>query len=161
MFSKSDSASSASQENKPLIFSTVAIKNIANSFLLQDGRVTGYNLLKNNEWLVRTSSLLGALTIDFCHDNQYDSMRFLLTKEGWVYDDFKTIREINTEPNTALKHKNQLLDLLNSQALLEGKSQILPTADLAAKEQIYSVYSALAPHIKPIIPDSYSSGNKM
>lgn len=161
MFSKSDSASSASQENKPLIFSTVAIKSAPNPFLFQDGRITGYNFLKENEWLVRTSSVLGALTVDYCQDNQYNSMRFLLTKEGWVYDDFKTVREINTEPNTALNFKNQLLALLDSVALLEGKTQVLPTADLAAKEQIYNVYCARVPHIKAIIPESYSAGNKM
>lgn len=107
----------------------------------QDGGVRGFNLLKDNQWLIRTSSIKGVLTVDFKKNDKQISFRCYLADHGWELDsrNFEGLKYC-TDVETSIASADQLIELLNSLDILDGLEQILPNEDMAAKDELFSVY---------------------
>ncbi|KTD45217.1 hypothetical protein Lqui_2688 [Legionella quinlivanii] len=130
-------------DTKYLVFSSALISSSLRHEVChgKDGRVRGFHLLKENEWLIRTSSLKGVLTIDYKKEGQSLSLRCYLTTQGWRLDDGNSSRfDYCTDPSMSVLYADQLLDVLNHLSLLQGLHQVLPDNNMAATDEMFSAY---------------------
>jgi len=147
MFSKSSYDGVTPPQKVPQIFSLKWISRTPSAFKLQNtNKVTGYNLLKKNQWLLRSSSALGALTVDYNRNNLNASLRFLLTDDGWiVWDDSTKNLKCNADVDKAIKYAPQLFELLQKAEWLEGLSQLIPLGYQVETEDFYNAYNYAPP----------------